>query len=147
MSDKERLLAVMNEEAEAVEKLLDIMMKKQKAIIALENDDLQTSINEELKIVSLTKILEKQRLELLQRIIPENNHPSKITISQLASNFEGEESEKLLSLRQRLMKSLEHMKELNETNRLLLERGKNFVKENISILTSRGEKKLVNRKV
>ena len=147
MGDREKLLTVMSEEADAVDYLLDVMKKKQNAIIALANDDLQESITEELKIVSLTKLLEKQRLELVQKIVPETNHPSTITISQLVNNFEGEESEKLLSLKQRLRESLDQMKEINEINKLLVIRGQKFVKENVSILTSCGEKKLVNRKV
>lgn len=147
MSDKEKLLAVMTEEADAVENLLDIMKKKQKAIISFANDELQESISKELKMVSLTKSLEKQRLELIQKIIPETNYPSKVTISQLVGNFDEEESKKLLSLKQRLMGSLEQLKDINEINRLLIDRGKKFVKENISILTSYGEKTLVNRKV
>jgi flagellar biosynthesis/type III secretory pathway chaperone len=147
MNDKEKLLAVMNEEVDAVENLLDIMKNKQKAIISMANDDLQENIDKELKMVSLTKSLERQRLDIVQRIVPESNYPSKITISELINNFEGEESKRLLSLKQRLMESLEQMKDVNEINRLLIERGKKFVKENISILTSHGEKNLVNKKV
>ena len=147
MNYKEELLAVMNEEVDAVENLLDVMKEKQKAIISMANEDLQESIAKELKIVSLTKLLEKQRLELVQKIVPETNYPSKITISQLADNFKGEESKRLLSLKQRLRESLEQMKEINEVNRLLIVRGKEFAKENISILTSYGKKNLVNKKV
>jgi hypothetical protein len=123
------------------------MKEKQKAIIAMANDELQENVAKELKIISLTKSLEKQRLELIQKIIPETNHPSKITISQLINNFEDEESKKLLLLKQRLTESLEQMKELNEVNRLLIARGKEFVKENISIFTSYGKKNFINRKV
>lgn len=147
MNDREKLLAVMDEEADAVENLLDIMRDKQQAIISMSNEDLQESIDKELKIVSLTKSLERQRLELIQRIIPETNHPSKITISELLNNFEGEGSDRLLSLKQKLRESLEQMKEINEINRLLVERGKKFVKENISILTNQGKTILVDKKV
>jgi hypothetical protein len=147
MSDYQKIIDVVEKEAIAVEDLLISMKKKQKSIIAMSVDNLQVSISEEIKLLSITRSLEKERIELIESIIPGAKSPAKITISDMIKVIPEEESKKLSLLKVRLKKSLEEVKHVNELNRILLERSKKFIKDNISIITCQGEKKLVNKKV
>ena len=147
MNEYQKLIDIVEKEAKTVEDLLEAMKKKQKSIISMTLETMQSSISEEIRLLSITRSLEKERIQLVQNIIPETNAPSKISMADMLKYFPDAESEKLTNLKIRLKNSLEEVKHVNETNRVLLERGKKFVKDNISILTSHGEKKLVNKKV
>jgi hypothetical protein len=147
MSDYQKIVEIVEREAIAVEDLLVSMKKKQKSIIAMAVDNLQISITEEIKLLSITRSLEKERIEVIESIIPGTKSPTKITISDMMKIVPEDESQKLSVLKARLKKSLAEVKHVNELNRILLERSKKFIKDNISIITCHGEKKLVNKKV
>jgi hypothetical protein len=147
MSNYEEIVELVEKEAVAVENLLKTMIKKQKFIISLTVDDLHDSINEEIKLVSLTRTLENERLSLMKNLLPDEKNPGRVTMSEIIKRAPENESKILEKLKDRLQRSLGEMKHVNDLNRVLLERSKKFIKENISIITCYGEKQLVNKKV
>jgi hypothetical protein len=80
-------------------------------------------------------------------MIPNEEDPESITLSEIIVNSSEKESNKLLTLKERLRISLDEIKRMNDINTLLILRGKNFIKDNISILTGFGEHQLVDTKI
>lgn len=147
MIDYKKIINIVEKEADTIDSLLLTMKKKQESIISLTVDNLKSSINEEIKLVSLTKWLENERLSLLNQFVGSEMDSAKMTMSDIIKSAPETDSAHLQKLKGRLQKSLDELKHVNDTNMLLLERSKKFIKENISILTCYGEKQLVNKRV
>jgi hypothetical protein len=147
MSNYAEIVELVEKEAVAIENLLKTMIKKQEFIISMTVDNLHNTINEEIKLVSLTKTLENERLSLMKDILPDIKDAGKVTMSEIIKYAPEKESKNLQKLKERLKNSLNEMKHVNDLNMVLLDRSKKFIKENISILTCHGEKQIVNRKV
>jgi flagellar biosynthesis/type III secretory pathway chaperone len=147
MNEMNKLVDVIEREAAIVDSLLNVMKRKQEAIIALTLENIKSSVSEEIKLVSMTKSLERERLDLIKQIMPSDSNPDNITLTQLISNSNAAEGSRLLNLKDKLHKTLDDLKNINETNMLLIERSKKFIKENISIMTQNGNRQLVNTKI
>jgi hypothetical protein len=147
MNEINKLVDVIEREAVIVDNLLNVMKRKQEAIIALTLENLKSSVSEEIKLVSMTKSLERERMDLIKQIMPSNSNPNDITLSQIITKSDSNTSNRLLDLKGKLHKTLDDLKNINETNMLLIERSKKFIKENIKILTQNGSHQFVNTKI
>jgi len=147
MNDYDRIIEVITNEINLFEQLIDVMLKKKENIISMNIEDLQKTLNEELKLLSKTKLIENKRIELLKSFYPQKNNVEKLPLSELIKQAPAKESKILSELKFVLKSKLDEIKRINDANRILIERSKKFIKENISILTCAGERQLVNKKV
>jgi hypothetical protein len=147
MSDEQKLISIIDQEAAVIESLIAVMKNKQKAIIAMSIENLRSTIAEELKLVSLTKSLEKQRIELLKRFLPKSLRPEDITLSQIIKEVSENDRKILSKLREKFRYTLNEIKKTNDLNKLLIIRGKKFIRENIAILTCNGERQIIDKKI
>lgn len=147
MNDYDKIIEIITAEIDLFEQLINIMHKKKEQIISMNIDDLQKTLNEEIKLLAKTRFLENKRLDLVKSFYPQKNNIEKLPLSELIKEAPAKESKILSELKFVLKSKLDEIKRINDSNRILIERSKKFIKENISILTCAGERQLVNKKV
>jgi hypothetical protein len=147
MTSISKLYLILLEEVENIDTLIRLMKAKKDAIISLTYDRLKDLVTEEIKLVNMTKKLEKERITLLKESSFSLPNVEKATMSEIIEKLDAEESVRFMELKNRFRKSIDELKMINDTNSILIDRGKRFIKENISILTSNGTRRIINTKI
>jgi hypothetical protein len=149
--DAKNIIELLNEHIINLEKLIEIALRKQKALIENNYDELTVIIKAEGEIISKLLSLEKQRIKLTNDIY------AKVNINQTANKnvklsvlLNGLISTKWLTEVQLLEVEIKNriikIGDLNLKNQFLLQQANQFITEVLSILFS-NQKTIIDRKV
>lgn len=152
--NKSKLIKILEEQKKNLLELIDVSIKKQKAIV--KNDStLLEELNHANEIV-LNKIhnKEKERLNLILSILKEagisfdqlNDKSVKQFYKIVKDELNREEYDQIESLRDELRELVVNATMLNKQNELLVEQAGSLIKQMVSILFKSQNKPLVDRK-
>ena len=141
------LIEIMEKELNLLDKLSEIMKQKQYSLIAFSVDEMNSILNQEIQLVAQVKSCDRKRIEIIKQLLPEVGNPEEIKVSDLLKICDERNAKQILFLKGNLLRSLEKVKNINDTNKALVQRSKRFVKDIVSVFTENGEKQLVDKKV
>ena len=115
------LCALLGEQKDILNKLLELSQEEQRILINGESDKLEAVVRLELKELSKLGAAEKKRTALNKAIATELNLPEdNITITAISEKVEPGERETLLKLQKELLVLTEEHTQLNSQNRELI---------------------------
>lgn len=143
----EDLIAVIAEEIDAFNKLLQALHSKQKAIVEGEIGRLNESVAQETQLAGQTKSLEEERLqrsrELARELSLENLNPK---LSEIIEKVEEKYAQRLREQRDLLKALIGKIQHLNKSNQFLLDYSIKFVEKSMELLLTGEEKTNVYEK-
>ena len=131
----EELIAIIAEEIEAFNKLLETLHEKQKAIVEGEIGELNDRVRDEAELAGQTRSLEVERLkrsqELAAELEMENLNPR---LSEIIEKVEKKYALRLKEQRELLKSLIEKIQVLNKNNQFLLNYSLNFIEKSMELL-------------
>ena len=121
---KKKFIKLFKKEYQEYKNLQKAANHKQEAIVENDIDELSSILSDEQNLLSDIKQLEKDRIDLLQKIAKENNietNDKQISFNELVELFSDEEKKELRSIKDKLISILSELEEINEANRKLIE--------------------------
>ncbi len=137
----EELIAIIAQEIETFNKLLNTLHDKQRAIVEGEIEQLNASVKAETAIASETKTLEEERLararQLARTLEMEEVDPK---LSEIIDKVEKKYAQRLDEQRDLLRALIEKVQVLNQNNQFLLDYSLNFIEKSMELLLTGGQK-------
>jgi flagellar biosynthesis/type III secretory pathway chaperone len=124
------------------ESLIELATQKTKALIANEIDTLMKITRQENKLVKQIQETDHQRRLFVAQYLHVKGFPVQytITVSEFSKYvFQPEEKKALLDEQEALLDTLNRLKQLNETNQMLIGDALNYVNFSIDLLTLAGD--------
>lgn len=119
--DIEALVSLLGEELSVYEKLCGLSLEKKEAVLKNDVDLLAKIIGEERALIVEAERLESRRISETSRIARELGLEGNVKISDLKRFLEEDDFHRLESIAEKLKSVLNKLKEINETNRYLVE--------------------------
>ena len=135
MTILDALRSILIEQIEGYRTLLDLLQRERGALTHLNASGVEDLSKEKDLMVLRLRLLEEERLRLVKKFSDERMLKGDVTLRKLAE-LTGDES--FLPLRLQLISLLQSIKELNDFNRILIERSLGFIKNSISFLDASG---------
>ena len=130
-----RLTSLLEEETELLEALLSVLQGEKNALICARLNKLNEACKEKENLILKVRILEEQRVHVLQELSELSGYsPGVITLAGLAGLAEGDDSTRLTVCRSNLLSLTESIRELNNSNRSLLNYSIGLVRTSLSFL-------------
>ncbi len=151
MINVENVIETLKKHMFLLDKLANVCVRKQNALINNNRDELEQVIQNESEIIAALLQLKKQHTKLLNEIYEDESVKIKETVSVKLSVLLKEicsekEIAEIQLLEKRIREKIKEVDELNVKNHFLLQQARNFINEVINVLI--GSKKiLVDRKV
>jgi len=146
MEHIEQLIEIVTAEADSVDALANAVAEKQRALMELNAEDLQTALSAEEECTRHVEQLERKRIALLSQIY-KSMASDTVRLSKVIADADTADAEKLSALQHRLLTSFEAIKKNNDINRVLIQNFRYLVKENLKILTESRGRTFIDKKV
>jgi len=131
------LISVLEEESEIYKLLIAASKGKKAAIIANDLSAIKEATQCEFECVGKIRRLEKKRADIMKDMAEVlNEKESNITISLLADNIKGPESEKLRRTASNLKQSLGELAHINDVNSALINRALEYIDFSVNVARS-----------
>jgi hypothetical protein len=152
MKTIETLDGVLQRELALGGELLAAMRAMQRAIVEFHVADLLAAIEREEKVLKPLECAERERVALVQALVPSGVPPGGIameqpTLSRLAAEATGEAGDRLRAAGRSLEELVARIKEVNGQNRLLLEHSIGFIRSTLHAVTEGYARQLIDHKV
>jgi len=139
MSPLETLKKVLSEQVQGCRLLLELLQREKICLVNLQMEGIEALTKEKDILVLKLRLLEEERVRLLDRFIFENfsdistegNAPQKISLLKLAE-LTGETI--FQEMRSKLISLSQGIKELNDLNKVMIDRTLGFLKKNNNFL-------------
>ncbi len=121
---KKKFIKLFKREYEEYKNLQETARKKQNTIIENDIEKLSSILSDEQNLLNDIEQLEKDRIDLLQKIADENNidtNDEQISFNELVDLFSDGEKKELRNIKDNLVSVLSELEEINEENRQLIE--------------------------
>ncbi len=130
-----RLTSLLDEETELLEALLSVLQDENNALSCAKLNKLNETCKEKENLVLKIRILEEQRIHILQEFSEVSGcSPRIITLAGLSGLAEGDDSTRLTGCRSNLLSLAESIRDLNKSNRSLLNYSIGLVRTSLSFL-------------
>lgn len=142
------LITIIEKLLEAHETLLELSNEKIKIIVTNDIDRLNLIVNKESKLVRHIGELDQQRFqEISKYLISRGYNPNpQITVSDLIRLiFKAEEKQALLNAHNLLMAQLENLRQVNKSNKQLIQQSLSFIDYSIDLVMGPSEEDVVYR--
>ena len=149
----DQLIQVMDKETEFVQKLTHIIDIKQNAIVHLDSIILDEVIQNEEMLIEPLRLLESERLKLLETIangvnIPDEEFNSgRTSFEFLIRHLTADEALKVNESAKRLKAAVGYVIKLNEQNKHLIKHSRGFIQESLRILTDNYNRQVIDQKI
>jgi flagellar biosynthesis/type III secretory pathway chaperone len=149
----EELIKVLEDEIEAVLKVIDYLFEQQDALVIFSGDSLEYASERCNQASRKVRLLEKERIKLLEKYIKGTPAES------LGATPEGFEKWiasldnrsglklKLIELRDKLRVTIIDLVQLNLVNKMLMEHSMNFTQNKMQMVTSNYKRQIVDHKI
>jgi flagellar biosynthesis/type III secretory pathway chaperone len=130
-----RLTTLLDEETELLGALLSILQDENNALICAKLNKLNETCKKKENLILKIRILEEQRIHVLQEFSELSGHtPGIITLAELSGLAEGDDYTRLAGCRSNLLSLSESIRDLNKSNRSLLNYSIGLVRTSLSFL-------------
>jgi len=131
------LIEVLRGQVELYSQIAALSVRKKDFIVANDIDGLRDLVAEENKLVPKALRGDKDRERIMKDICTVLNKPTDMTLSYLVTLMEGQpEHDELGQVVENLRAAADEMKELNESNKVLIQHALEFVDYNINVIHS-----------
>lgn len=131
------LISILHQEIALYQELYRLLHEERRIMTELSLEGLYSSNNRKETLLLRLKVLERARLDLIDKIAPLIDLlPGEITITSLINRIADPLKESLLSCYTRLSSLVESIEEINYINGLLIERSLDYIRGSISYLNS-----------
>jgi flagellar biosynthesis/type III secretory pathway chaperone len=135
----ESIKKVLGEQIQGCSQLLDLLQREKVCLLDLQMEGVEAVTKEKDSLVLKLRLLEEERLRLFERLLDENpqgmltkfKDPDKITLQRLAE-ITGETI--FREIRSKLISLAQSIKELNDLNKVMIDRTLNFLRKNNNFL-------------
>ena len=135
MNLAENIKAILTEQVIGYRTLVDILRQERECLVCFNPAGVETLSKEKDTIVLKLKLLEEERIRLVRAFVADHAVADKSAFQKL-SEMTGDDS--FQRLRLQLISLLQGVMELNEFNRVLIERSSSMVRNALSFLGSLG---------
>lgn len=132
-----QLIDILGQMTEVHQLLVESGEEKKQAIISNDVKQVNQLVMGESKLVKQVADLEQQRIAICEQfLVAKGYRPSlRITVAELSRLiFNAEEKQALLAAQQRLVEVIGQLKQLNESNQLLLQQSLQFIEYSIDLM-------------
>lgn len=133
----EQLLVVVAEEAEHCERTLTLLRKQQREFVRGDIDAISDSVAEQEQTIRQARVLERRRLELLERLA---NSPAfngaRPDLQKLMSVLSDDYGRRFERLRRSLSESIARLTRVKKQNSMLIERSLSNIAETMRLLAT-----------
>lgn len=135
MSELELIKEILRQQITGYQALRDILQKERRCLIDLRASEIEELSKNKDLIVMRLRLLEEERQRLIERFRQKIRTEREITLRNL---YEITGDEEFLRLRSGLLSLIQAISELNDFNRVLIDRTLNYVKGASFLLDSHG---------
>lgn len=135
MKTASAIKAILSEQVEGYRVLLDILQRERACLLRINAEEVETLSKEKDTIVLKLKLLEEERIRLVASFVAEQAIDDAAAFKRL-TEITGDDSYQRLRLQ--LISLLQSISELNNFNRVLIERSASIVKNALTFLGSFG---------
>lgn len=125
MNTAESIRVILADQINGYGTLLDLLRKERENLISVNSEGVEEISKEKDTVVLRLRLLEEERIRLIHKFVAENGISGDISLQRLGE-ITGEAS--FLDMRLQLISLVQGIAELNEFNRILIERSMNFVR-------------------
>jgi hypothetical protein len=125
---------IMKKQAKQYDKFLDLLKKKEKALIGGDTKKLSKIIKEEEQYIHELELIENKRIKAVKACLPE--HGGNPTLKEVLDAAPDEEQKTLEKSALILMETLNEVAAANRSNAELIKEAMNFVNYNVNLLSS-----------
>lgn len=130
-----QFLGVLEGEADLYGSLLQILQREKKAVIGSALDELNETSKEKENILLKIRILEEQRLRILDRLANSLGYsPQDLTLTKLSRLVNEPYSKRLKDCHSNFLALMQSIKEVNQSNRALLMHSLDLVRGSLSLM-------------
>jgi len=152
MTKIEELERVMETEVEVGEALLQLLSRKQRSIAGIQGDILSSLTAEEQTLLKPLQELEGERMRLAAELVGNASVPATegtraVSIEELLDCLGGADAVRISTITARLRKVVERLLQMNEQNRVLLQRSLRFVQDTLRLVTDDHTRQLVDHRI
>ncbi len=126
---------ILHEQINGYRDLLDVLQKERNCLIEFNASGVETLSKEKDTVILRLNLLEEERIRLMNKFKNENSINGDLNLQKLSELTHDDTFQKL---RSQLMSLLQSIAELNEFNRILIERSLYFIKNTAQFLDSFG---------
>jgi len=140
----EELKQVLKAEVNAYEELVSLLQKEREALITFSPDEIEALSKEKDMVIMKIKLFDEERIKLLSKISLTLSIDETITLSKLVEITKDEE---FRNLGFKLISLIQSFAELNEFNKILIEKSSRHIKSFLCFLENCGVTAVNNRKI
>ena len=149
--ETKQLMEVMDQQYSNLNTLLEIVKKKQQALVDSEIENLESCIRSEEKILFNIQSVEKLRYEVVSKIISEygldeNDYSISSINLKLQDKISTKNCELLLRNEKEIKETAYEIIRINEQNKFLIQHSRQFINETINTLLNSNKDSIFDRK-
>lgn len=135
MKTIDKIKNILSSQVAGYNAFFDLLHREKECLISIKPAEVERLSREKDTLVLRLKLLEEERIRLVSLFSVENKLPGDINLKKIAEFAKDEELQKL---RLQLVSLVQGISELNEFNRVLIERSISFVKNSVNFLALLG---------
>jgi flagellar biosynthesis/type III secretory pathway chaperone len=133
MSIPDRIKDILGEQIKGYRTLLEVLQRERECLVHLNPEGVETLAKEKDTIMLKLRLLEEERVRLVRSFAEETGSTGDMTLQRL-HEMTGDAA--YSRLRSQLISLVQAISELNEFNKILIERSSNFVRRTLGFLDS-----------
>jgi hypothetical protein len=130
-----QLIDIISREAALFESFLELLQRQKEMLVTNDLDELQQITERQYEKLAESRILNKQREELVAQIKASRAIDGDLTISRLLTLVDQNQAEQLRQLREVILELNEKINSSRNTNALLLNQSREFVAKTMAMLS------------
>jgi|Deesub1362A_J573_1020465.scaffolds.fasta_scaffold00087_104 flagellar biosynthesis/type III secretory pathway chaperone len=138
MTSTEAITNILNEQVSGYRMLLDLLQKERACLLDLNTEGVEGLAKEKDTLVLRLRLLEEERIRLMKKFSEENPQSGLSEDMSLRKLGEVTGDSAFQDIRSKLVSLLQSIEELNESNRVLIERSLNYVRSTANFFGSFG---------
>jgi flagellar biosynthesis/type III secretory pathway chaperone len=126
---EEAIINILQEQIKSYKALLVLLKEEKECLVNIKPDKVSELSKEKDTIVMRLRLLEEERVRLVNEFVRENQISGKVNLKQLATITGNDD---FITLRSKLVSLLQNVEEMNKFNSLLIDRSINYIKTTTS---------------
>ena len=135
MNTPDRIKDILGEQVKGYQALLEVLQRERACLVHLNPEGVETLAKEKDTIMLKLRLLEDERVRLVQAFSRETGVTGDMTLQRI-HQITGDAA--YTRLRSQMLSLVQSISELNEFNKILIERSSNFVRRTLGFLDSLG---------
>ena len=129
MTSEEAIINILQEQIRSYKALLVLLKEEKECLVNINPDKVSELSKEKDTIVMRLRLLEEERVRLVNEFVRENGISGKVNLKQLATITGNDD---FSTLRSKLVSLLQNVEEMNKFNSILIDRSINYIKTTTS---------------